>query len=311
MQCLACGAEMSLEQITGDDAAPVSGFERRTFVCSACGDTEQRLAFVKQVEPGLAAAVPMGTAPSIAPSSFEHEDAAPRGIIKRIFANLSAVRGALERRLVSVSQGKAAGSPAPVTTAAPSPVESQPFLNTANIEPVAVQTEAPGLVVAESENDIEECEALLKRAIEIVQTPVRSHGNPGSDLETQPGSPAMSANLPEAEVEAPPLSGGFSETETAVPVANNNTAESELVMPAPARDVAPERPSASPVVVEIQYDAEKTRYIAKDIKTGLSILRMADLERLRHMCERLGWQVITRVPGTARESEIHGSPNCH
>src|SRR5438874_390359 len=114
MQCLACGAEMSLEQATGDDAAPVSGFEHRTFVCSVCGDVEQRLAFVKQIEPGLAAAVPIDTAPSIAPSScVENEDTAPRvGVIKRMFANLSAVRSALERRLVFVAQGMAARAPA-------------------------------------------------------------------------------------------------------------------------------------------------------------------------------------------------------
>jgi hypothetical protein len=48
MRCLVCGAEMSLEQVIGEDCPP--GFERRTFVCSECGDTEQRLA-LSQIEP--------------------------------------------------------------------------------------------------------------------------------------------------------------------------------------------------------------------------------------------------------------------
>jgi hypothetical protein len=307
MQCLACGAEMSLEQVIGDDSAPVPGFEHRTFVCSFCGDSEQRLAFVKQNDPGSAAAVPMGMAPSIAPSSSENnEDAAP-GVIKRLFANLSAVYGAVERRLF-VGEDKVAHSVA--STAAPreNPVEAQSQLQPPDSapEPELLRTQAPSLVAAETDNEIDECEALLKRAIELVQTPARSDEPSARDPEPQPAAPATSTNLPQTEVEAPPLGAGFSEAESAAPIADTNIPEKEIQTPTPASDAVAKRPPASPVVVEIQYDPAKARYIAKDIKTGLSILRTADHERLRQMCDRMGWQVVTSVPGTAgRESEMH------
>ena len=55
----------------------------------------------------------------------------------------------------------------------------------------------------------------------------------------------------------------------------------------------PERRPASSIVVEIHYDPGTARYIAKDINTGLSILRIADHQRLRQMCDRMGWQVVS------------------
>jgi hypothetical protein len=290
MRCLTCGTEMSLEQITGDDTAPVSGFERRTFVCSVCGDTEQRLAFVKQVELGVTDPVPMDATPSV-----ENEDAAARSASRRFF---SAIYGALQRGLSFVRQGKAPSSPAPAITAAQSLAEARPSLEPAhsNIEPAVVQAEGPSLIIEESDDDIDECEVLLKRAIEIVQLPVRPHEPPGSDLATKPGAFPASTNMPEPEVEAPPLSSDCSEAVAEALVALTSAPEKEVAMPAQAEAAPPEQPSATPVVVEIHYDPGKARYIAKDIKTGLSILRTADHERLRHMCDQLGWQVITTVP---------------
>jgi hypothetical protein len=290
MRCLACGAEMALQQTTGEDAVAVSGFERRTFVCSACGDSEQRLAFVKQDERALVAPAPMERAGSFAPSSSsEKESAVPRRVIKRIFASLTAVRDVVERRLVFVTRDK--------TAAAQSMVDSKPSLDPQlNIEPPVVRMEAPSLADAESDDDIDECEVLLKRAIEIVQTPVRRHEPPERNLETQLEPSAPSASPSEIEIQAPPLITGLSNEAAATPAADTNCEQTELAMAEPATAVAPER---APVVVEIQYDAAKARYIAKDINTGLSILRIADHERLRQMCDRLGWQVITPMPDTA------------
>ena len=46
------------------------------------------------------------------------------------------------------------------------------------------------------------------------------------------------------------------------------------------------------IVVQIRYDAQKSKYIAKDINSDLGILRHEDSARLRAMCDRLGWQIV-------------------
>jgi hypothetical protein len=62
MQCLACGAEMRLEQVAGDDM-PVPGFEHRTFMCSACRDIERRLVFTRDVGSNNSGPVPLQARP--------------------------------------------------------------------------------------------------------------------------------------------------------------------------------------------------------------------------------------------------------
>jgi hypothetical protein len=47
MRCMVCNAEMILMKVVQDDTMPVPGFERRTFMCSACHDVEGRLVFVR------------------------------------------------------------------------------------------------------------------------------------------------------------------------------------------------------------------------------------------------------------------------
>ena len=47
MRCMACGAEMILMKVVQDDTTSVLGFERHTFMCSACHDVERRLMFTK------------------------------------------------------------------------------------------------------------------------------------------------------------------------------------------------------------------------------------------------------------------------
>ncbi len=45
-------------------------------------------------------------------------------------------------------------------------------------------------------------------------------------------------------------------------------------------------------VVQIQRDPDEPSYVAKDTKSGLSVLRHRDSGRLRAMCDRIGWQVV-------------------
>ena len=47
MRSLACGADMYLMQVVQDGTMPVPGFERHTFMCSACDDVERRLVFTR------------------------------------------------------------------------------------------------------------------------------------------------------------------------------------------------------------------------------------------------------------------------
>jgi hypothetical protein len=47
MRCLFCDAEMVLVKVVQDGTLMVPGFEHHTFMCSACGDVERRLAFTK------------------------------------------------------------------------------------------------------------------------------------------------------------------------------------------------------------------------------------------------------------------------
>lgn len=92
---------------------------------------------------------------------------------------------------------------------------------------------APSLVaslLAEADKDLDESEALLRRAIEMVRRPVR-----GAALVKRTG---------------------------------------------------PRR------IIEIRYDpTDEAAYAAKDVQSGLVMLRHRDDARLRAMCDRLGWEV--------------------
>ncbi len=92
---------------------------------------------------------------------------------------------------------------------------------------------APSLVasvLAEADKELDEREALLRRAIEMVRGPVR-----GAALVKRTG---------------------------------------------------PRR------IIEIRYDpTDEAAYAAKDVRSGLIMLRHRDNARLRAMCDRLGWEV--------------------
>jgi hypothetical protein len=394
MRCLVCGAEMSLEQVIGEDCPP--GFERRTFVCSECGDTEQRLKPIKQIEPGAPAAVSMVTAPSVAPLCSEkngdpappgppslaplcpgkdeysappgapsvaplcsdnNADPASPGVIKHIFGNLLGLYKAVAHRR-SVAHDQVAQPTMRTATPREALTEVQPPGETPSpgLKPVLTCIASPTLVAAEPSSEIYECEALLTRAIELVRTPTRSNPemqpappvtSPSEELvkasrvstrlsEAQTAFPATevtssnlpqakskalslsigadeadsvaparsdtSTNLPEQKVEILPLSGtgdvsslshGIAEAQSAASIPDAKMPAKDIPRQTPVRSLMPERRPASSIVVEIHYDPGTARYIAKDINTGLSILRIADHQRLRQMCDRMGWQVVS------------------
>jgi hypothetical protein len=122
MRCMACGAEMALMNVVQDDTMAVSGFEHHTFMCSGCGDVEQRLVFAKPGEPSSSNAaspvlakpaeplpsdapppvvakpaepLPVHAAPPISPVPAVRGERAPAaapapapGILQRMFARL-------------------------------------------------------------------------------------------------------------------------------------------------------------------------------------------------------------------------------
>jgi hypothetical protein len=122
MRCMACGAEMALMNVVQDDTMAVSGFEHHTFMCSGCGDVEQRLVFAKPGEPSSSPAaspvlakaaeplpsdapppvvakpaepLPVHAAPPISPVPAVRGEKAPAaapapapGILQRVFARL-------------------------------------------------------------------------------------------------------------------------------------------------------------------------------------------------------------------------------
>jgi hypothetical protein len=275
MRCMACGAEMHLIDVVEDGTMLVPGYEHHKLVCSACGDIEQRFVF-RQVGASHAKSESVHSVPPILPArTNQDERIIPSGIFRPVFAKLSGVCDIVGRRLF-FSQGKTAGftelaSVAAIldTLAPPADPVSQPPLEresvpeTPSLRPVeapSVPTEPPTSI---SDGDLDVCEALLKRAIEMVRGPTRS---------SQTTTTTTTTSVTEARSGAP----------------------SKLVS-----SVRADRPPASPIVVQIDHDPQKAKYVAKDTKSGLSILRHEDRTRLRAMCHRMGWQVLDGAVASA------------
>jgi hypothetical protein len=69
---------MTLISVVNEDTMPVPGFEQRSFKCSECEDTEQRLVFAKNGGEGETDPAAVENAPSIAlDSTVQDEDADP------------------------------------------------------------------------------------------------------------------------------------------------------------------------------------------------------------------------------------------
>ena len=89
MRCMACGGEMVLMNVIEDQTMAASGFERRTFMCSKCGDIERRLAFNKHSGERDPETAPVLTSPIIAPASaIQNKRAAEPGFFSRAVAKI-------------------------------------------------------------------------------------------------------------------------------------------------------------------------------------------------------------------------------
>jgi hypothetical protein len=284
MRCLACGAEMHLMHVVQDETMLVPGYEHRTFMCSACGDIERRLVFARDIGQSPTEPVPVHTAPPISPAPDQQDRIPTSGILRRVFARL---RG--NKVSVRPAPPMSPAEPVPVNTTAHSsvPSEASNYLyrlaalprranemctgSTCHSQPTesltdegprilaepAICSVSPTPVSCESDKNLDECEALLRRAIELVRGRTRS-----------------------------------SQAETSVTQARSKTPCKSNTPSKAVSTVRVERPSASRIVVRIHHDPQKIRYVAKDTTSGLGILRHQDRARLRAMCDRMGWQVI-------------------
>jgi hypothetical protein len=208
MRCLACGSEMHLMHVVQDDTMPFPGYEHRTFMCSACGDIERRLVFARDIGQSHTEPVSVDTAPPISPAPTDQQERiAASGILGRVFAKLRgkpvSVRPASPTSLRPVE-------PVPVNTTVHSSVPSEASNDLDGLEALprraiemcpgptrssqpseSLADEGPGTpaefassasvysvpatsVSSEPDKNFDECEVLLRRAMEMVRGATRS-----------------------------------------------------------------------------------------------------------------------------------------
>src|SRR6266702_4109239 len=61
--CVACGAEMQLVRVAGDETMMLLGDEHHTFECSACREVERRLIFTRAIDFSAAVSFELATTP--------------------------------------------------------------------------------------------------------------------------------------------------------------------------------------------------------------------------------------------------------
>jgi hypothetical protein len=271
MQCLACGAEMRLNQISDRNAMLAAGFEHRTFECSACGDIERRLVFVGHPGSSRTDPDPLRTS-GISPAN---ETAAGPAFGKRILTKLSYAWRQLARRkrssaaaldAIETQPSIPSREPMPESPAelVPQPAAELPHL----IEPLTVSTVPAASTLLRSDSDLDECEVLLRQAIGIVHGETRSSQAAanltelGSAIPAAPSTPVAAATAPLMIEQKSPL-----------------------------------------IAVQIHHDHEKGKFVATDIKSGLSILRHQDGAWLRAMCDRMGWRIVDGDAGNDESPE--------
>jgi hypothetical protein len=89
MRCMACGGEMVLISTLEDLTKPILGFERETYICSGCGDTEQRTVFNKHAkEKHEAEIVTILNPPPIAPLAKLDRQPTAQGLLRRMLAKI-------------------------------------------------------------------------------------------------------------------------------------------------------------------------------------------------------------------------------
>ncbi len=286
---------------------PIAGYEHHTFMCSACGDIERRLVFTRNIgQSHTEEPVPVHTAPPTAP-----------GILRRLFAKLRGGQDSASRAAEPVS---VPATPPTSATAEPVSLPTAPPTSAPPAEPEPVPTTAHTSVPSEADNGLDEIEALLRRAIEMVRAPTPRSQPTGSLTEGRPGTPAELGgsvpvhSAPPTSVSSEPdtdLDGGEALRKRAIEMDRGPTRPSQptgsLTEATPrtpaelASSMRAKRSLPSRVVVQIHYDPHKATYVAKDTKSGLRILRHQDSARLRAMCNRIGCQV---VDGTASADDL-------
>jgi len=332
MRCLSCGAQMRLQQVAGDESAPVAGFEHHTFMCSACGEVERRRVFTKERTPSILAHGALAISP---PRAMADEGTAVPTLAKRMRATFSRAWQAVAPRKPSAAShpvpadaaatrsAPARAEPLPSSAAppmrasmapTPSAAPTGPQLKEILGEPVATSVATS----SETDSGLDECEALLRRAIEIVHDDGRSpeSGSPGTPLrqpsirhgETEspikawdenPSARQLAEPQPMPRVPHPvPAPGAAtvplqSAAEPVAPLVRN------VIAAAPKSSSIPPEQKPRPVVVQIHHDYSRGRYVAKDTTSGLGLLRHQDELWLRAMCERMGWKVVEGLPNVA------------
>ena len=278
MHCLLCGSEMRLDQVTGDESVSVSGFERRTFRCLSCGDVEERLAFNQRRDPSPTEQSAAIQSAAIQCSSTDEQSAVPAAAGEPVFKEHPGIFARL-RRLLPFRREIAAPSRTPATAPATEPLST---VETVEAVPSTVPTSPHSIEsrvdLTEADNDLDECEALLKRAIETVHGPACS---PEFAIETDS---ECEAPLRIIEMDREPA------RTSEVPVALDFTPPDNL-----ESDREPEPRPRKLAVVEAHYDPLKARYAARDTTTGLLVMRHEDRTRLKVMCERMGWQIVEHI----------------
>jgi hypothetical protein len=78
---------MILMNVVRDDAMAILGFERHTFRCSACHETERRLVFTEHGRETCAEPLPVHPAPPVVPATAVQDGPiAPPGLFRRALA---------------------------------------------------------------------------------------------------------------------------------------------------------------------------------------------------------------------------------
>jgi hypothetical protein len=167
------------------------------------------------------------------------------------------------------------------------------------VEPVPHHRAPPTSASPQPENELDDGQELLRRAIEMVRGPARGAQPTKGLSEAAPVASAGSATAAEAELDE-----GEEMLRRAIDMVRDaargarsprNLSDGGI---APPPDLRAKR-SAPSRVVRICHDPSfEAAYAAKDATTGLVVIRHQDSARLRAMCDRLGWQVVeSDVPG--------------
>ncbi len=273
LQCLACGAAMRLHHAPEGNSA--ASFEHRTFECAACGDIERRLVFTGEAEvPPRADAATIETTSTISPENDENEASRAAPFRNRTLAKLYRVwRGTVPHKPPS-----AVGSDAIQRQPSTVPEETMPELPLAPAltitpalprltEPLGVPTAPPDPTRSQTDGGLDECEVLLRRAIEMVHSETHS-AQPTSSLAKQAKAEPEITSAPE------PVESGT------VPVASTS-------------------PS---IVVQIHHDRERGKFVVRNTSSGLIVLRHQDFAWLCAMCDRMGWHIVDDAAAQARKT---------